>query len=327
MRRAVVVVLVLVAGCRFAPAHLAADARGAGGDAIDAPAGDGPADADAGCLAAWHAGTVQLGPATPLSVDDANAVDRDPFLSGDELTLYFSSDRAGTQGSVDPWVATRTSLGAPFGAPADQTALASPQGDSKLSTTGDGLYAVFSSSRGGTSGGADLWQATRPSTAMPFGMVKQGDFKALDTVAPEYDPWISADGLTLYYAPIPIGSPQQIEVATRPQTSMPFASASPVTELYSGTGDGDPTLSPDQLIIVFSSQRPPPNAAVTPGGVNLWYAVRAQPGAPFGPPALVPGVNTDDNEGDPFLSADGCRVYFSSDRAGSYDLYVATVQP
>ena len=328
MRRALALVLVLGAGCRFAPARLTGDAPGArdgGADAIDAAASDGPADANAGCLAAWHDGTVQLGAVTLLSVSDSTAVDRDAFLTSDELTLYFSSDRAGGQGSVDPWVAARASLADPFSTPIDQTALASPQGDSKLSMTGDGLYAVFSSSRGGTTGGADLWQATRTSTAMPFGMVKQGDVKMLDTTEPEYDPWISADGKTLYYAPSPIGLPQSIAVATRTSTTMPFASSSPVDELYSGTGDGDPTLSPDQLIIVFSSNRPPPSTS--PAAGNLWYAVRAQPDAAFGAPALVPGANSDGNDGDPHLSADGCRLYFSSDRAGTYDLYVATVQP
>jgi Tol biopolymer transport system component len=162
---------------------------------------------------------------------------------------------------------------------------------------------------------------------MPFGMVKQGDVKMLDTTDPEYDPWISADGKTLYYAPSPVGLPQSIAVATRTSTTVQFTSSSRVDELYSGSGDGDPTLSPDQLIILFSSQRPPPNAAVTPLGVNLWYAVRPQPDVAFGAPAPVPGVNSDGNDGDPHLSADGCRLYFSSDRAGTYDLYVATVQP
>ena len=79
--------------------------------------------------------------------------------------------------------------------------------------------------------------------------------------------------------------------------------------------------SADHRVLV----EPPAAERTSPAAGNLWYAVRAQPDAAFGAPALVPGVNSDCNDGDPHLSADGCRLYFSSDRAGTYDLYVATV--
>lgn len=68
-------------------------------------------------------------------------------------------------------------------------------------------------------------------------------------------------------------------------------------------------------------------------GSNLWYATRQQSGDAFSTAAhIVPSVNSDFEDGDPALSADGCELYFASTRstaAGSsaqYHLYKAVVQ-
>jgi len=57
------------------------------------------------------------------------------------------------------------------------------------------------------------------------------------------------------------------------------------------------------------------------GAGNLWYATRASAAVDFGPPQLVPSVNSDLDDGDPVLSADGCELYFASNRAGKYHLF------
>ena len=50
-------------------------------------------------------------------------------------------------------------------------------------------------------------------------------------------------------------------------------------------------------------------------------------GEAFGPRREVPNVNTAAREGDAFVSADGCELFFSSDVADSYDPYRAVVRP
>jgi len=59
------------------------------------------------------------------------------------------------------------------------------------------------------------------------------------------------------------------------------------------------------------------------GTRKLWYATRADPTGAFGTPQVVP--NVDNGDDGPHLSSDGCRLYFTSQRGGSADIYVAAV--
>ena len=140
-----------------------------------------------------------------------------------------------------------------------------------------------------------------------------------------YDPFLSADGRHLYYAPTVPPNGQQIVMATRGDITANFSSGQVVTSIKatsSGVKDADPAVSLDEKIIVFSSDR-----SGTTGGTDLWYATRTDATQDFGAPRLIPNVNSDDNDGDPFLSADGCTLYFASERktGDNFDLYTATV--
>jgi hypothetical protein len=63
------------------------------------------------------------------------------------------------------------------------------------------------------------------------------------------------------------------------------------------------------------------------GGTNLWYATRQDPTQDFGLPEPIPMVNSDRDDGDPMLSADGCELYFTSNQldVNNHDLYVARI--
>jgi hypothetical protein len=57
---------------------------------------------------------------------------------------------------------------------------------------------------------------------------------------------------------------------------------------------------------------------------DLFVAERPAPSGPFGAPLSVLGTNIgNQDDSDPFVTADGCELYFASDRGGSMDLYVA----
>ena len=139
-----------------------------------------------------------------------------------------------------------------------------------------------------------------------------------------YDPELSADGLRLYYSWREGNAAQQIFMAERPSRSEPFASGVEVAGLDSEQSEADPTLSPDEQVIVFASLRPGGL-----GGTDLWYAVGSPGvGLTFDPPQLMPGINSAESDGETFLSADGCELYFSSRRpggVGSADIYRARV--
>src|SRR6185503_2016603 len=106
----------------------------------------------------------------------------------------------------------------------------------------------------------------------------------------------------------------------------PFGAPVHVPELASVDNEGGPTVSDDQLSIVFDSDR----SGVTP--LDLWGASRTDPTMPFGTPTmLVPPSVAGQFDDNPELSPDGLRVYFSSDRTGPPRVLVAsrptTTQP
>ena len=277
--------------------------------------GTDPGAVDRTCWPAWLEHTIELAPPADLAVSSP-VYDRDPSLAEGDLALYLSSSRAPSQGA-DLWVATRASTADAFGDPVLDTSLSSPGYDSKISFTADALHAVLASTRDGGQGGSDVWETERATTSDAWAPPSLATTAAVNSVYDDFDPHLSSDGLRVYLAPWAPGR-QHLAVATRGALGEPFSAPAPILELDSGTGDGDPTLSPDDMVIVFSSAR-----AGSAGNGNLWYATRAAPGAPFDAPEPVPDVNGDANEGDAQLARDGCTLYFASDRSGDWDIYAA----
>jgi Tol biopolymer transport system component len=290
------------------------------GDArVDVPV-DSSLDADGSpsCLDRWMAGAILFDAPVAMTDVSSAALDRDPFLSSDELTIWFSSERS--TGVGDIYTATRTLIGSAFGA-ASRFVPASTSGyDTKLSMTSNMLLVVFASDQSGTRGGSDIWQTSRSSTASPFGAADESQEGSIDDGASQFDPAISADGLRLYFANS--FSPQQIAISSRASTSASFGTPRAITELNTSGSNADPATSADERVIVFSSTR----AGAGNAGKNLWFAARPDLAQPFGAPLPLSAVNSDNDDADPFLSADGCRLYFASDRSGNWDLFVATAR-
>ncbi|HEU0032875.1 MAG TPA: hypothetical protein VFQ53_19720 [Kofleriaceae bacterium] len=311
--------LLAVAGCSFQPIAASSDATTSPDSGSP---GDGTGDPDAAgvsCLERWKTGPLALATPTPLPNVNSSSEDRDPYLTGDERTLYFASRRTGSQGA-DVYVALRALPDGAFPAPAKAQDFDSSSDDTKMTLSGDGLLAFVSSMRGGGEGNADLWQASRTATTTPFTSFDQAQLAAVNDTDFQLDPAISVDGLTLYFA---TGvSPQRIVVSRRAAIADDFPAPQPL--ISSGAGDADPAISADELVIVFASNRTGSGF----GGGNLWYATRAAKTDPFGEPQPVPNVNTNNNDSDPMLSRDGCRLYFAADGGiAGYELMVADVVP
>lgn len=102
-------------------------------------------------------------PATLSGMTDAGVGhnDRDGALSKDGLVLYFASDRAGGQGGMDIWLATRADKNSPFGAPKPVTELNTP-GDEYPGWISDDLCRVyFSTNKTPNNGDFDLFVSER----------------------------------------------------------------------------------------------------------------------------------------------------------------------
>lgn len=99
----------------------------------------------------------------PLPTVNSDGNDFDPFISGDELRLYFAPVIGGSREIA---VAARVALGEPFGAPQALAVINDPiAAEANPSLTADERVIVFTSLR---SGNAEIYLATRPSTAVDF---------------------------------------------------------------------------------------------------------------------------------------------------------------
>jgi hypothetical protein len=313
-----------VAACRFQ--HGLAPHDGAGSADADPDAAvdampDAPPDAMATCMERWLAHTPRFATPVKLASVSGSGTDRDPFLSDDELTIYFTSDRSGSGTFL--YQATRPAIGSAFSSPAKVTEIDNGGDCGKFSMMQNGLYAVFASGRMGSGGGSiDVWETSRANTGAPWGAPVQTNVLAVDSVDTEQDPEISSGGLHIYLARNTSTSVQEIQIASRATVGTAFGSATRIAALYSGAGDADPALSNDLRVMVFTSGR---TGAGSAGG-NMWYSTRDDNTLPWGTPLPVPDVNTDSGDGDAHLGSDGCRLYFASDRGSDYDVYSATMQ-
>jgi Tol biopolymer transport system component len=137
----------------------------------------------------------------------------------------------------------------------------------------------------------------------------------LSTAGQDRDPWISKDGLELYYARDPGAKGlTDIYVATRAATTQPFADAAEVISLNTVVQDSRASLTEDELTLVLASNR-------GQGASQIYLFTRTGRDLAFGPPgqerlAKVNGPGNSREHYDPFLTADGGKLYLAPDPAG-----------
>jgi len=121
-----------------------------------------------------------------------------PWLTTDELSLIFVSNRNGGQGGADLWVATRDDTDDEFGAPVNLSDLGSTENEGRAVLSADGRTAFFSSDRAGGRGGPDLWVATREARRQPFSAPR--NLSSLNSPANDQDVALSSDDTELFFA-------------------------------------------------------------------------------------------------------------------------------
>jgi len=317
----VVVLCAVLGGCGF-EASRARDPDAApipdAGDAAADTGRDGAGDGD--CLARWHDGKVKLSNPERLTSVAGGGNERDPWISPDGLTLYLSSNRNVIN---EIFRAARIATDLAFGPPVRlvNMTVATKQQD-RASLTADEKTLVLSSDRA-LDGRFQIFITLRPDRVTEFGSPNQDHLDMVNAGSVDnFDPFISSDGRTLYLTTDPGGPTHpRLVVATRPDPDGDFSAPSDVPGVnVTGADSADPALSPDERVIVFSSNRDGGR-----GGLDLWYAVRSDTGQAFSTPIVVPTINSDEDEADPMLSADGCELYFAARHDGDYDIYVSVV--
>jgi len=271
----------------------------------------------ANCWAAWLSGTIVLSPPTIVDELSSLGADSNPSLADGDRTIFLT--RAGLTGN-DIFSAERPSPTARFSLPLVVLELASVAGDSRVTVSMDGKVGVLASERAGGAGASDLWYTTRNPGQGTFTMPTQQLVGSLLDADPQFDPELSPSGLAVYYSHAP-GTIQHLMFATRAGTTAAFGSPEVIPLTGAMAIQADPTLSPDERVLVFAS-------GTSAADTDLYYATRASSTAAFGAAKLL-DINSTAPDSDPELASDGCTLFFSSNRAPaqSRDIWVSTVLP
>jgi Tol biopolymer transport system component len=256
---------------------------------------------------------------TPAQVAGVNtsAPDVWGWLSPDLLTIHFASSASGTS-ERNIYAATRTSTTGTFtNAQPIAGGVNTTSFEDRPTLTADGLTMFYESNAPGPQ---DVYFATRTSVLADFGTgAPVAVINGANSV--DWNPFITPDGLTLYFASNRTSNRMQIYRATRANTSSQFGGPTAVAELSSTSDDYGPILSADGLEIFFASYRAGNN------NNDIWHATRSTTNDGFGTPTQVTELSgtTSDDYGS-WLSPDRCTFIFSSNRAGgngSWDIWMA----
>jgi hypothetical protein len=104
----------------------------------------------------------RFGPGTAVAeLNDPSANDIQPNVRTDGLEVVFSSNRSGTLGGQDVWIATRASIGEPFSAPVNAgAAVNTSAGETRPSLSNDGKQLLFGRAPG-PEGSSDIYVTSR----------------------------------------------------------------------------------------------------------------------------------------------------------------------
>lgn len=170
-----------------------------------------------------------------------------PELSTDGLTLGYALDN-GPAGLSDLAISRRLDLDSPWVFDRYLTELNSASYDTSPSVDAAGTTIVFSSDRTGSVGGMDLWLATRATPA--DGWSAPVPIAALNTVGRDSTPFLSADGLAVYFVRTDAAG-GDLYVSRRDSTVAAFPTARAITELNTPDYESDPWVAPDHRSIYF----------------------------------------------------------------------------
>lgn len=230
-------------------------------------------------------------------INQVGVIDDDLTFGPGLTTAYFVSDRSGNQ---EIWSAPFDATTLTLGTAALVTEVNSPDQDYDSEVSSDGLSIIFASYRPGT---GLLWLAERPSLTDPFGTPSSLGFTG-------DDPTLSRDGLELIWDCLNVPCR-----ATRASRAVAFGTTSVITEVDTVEAEYDFFLTPNGLHLLFVS-----DPGLSP---DLYTATRPDAASPFDVPIALDDLNTSFEEREPWLSADGSLLFFTSNRSGRDLIYVS----
>ena len=230
---------------------------------------------------------------------------------------------------------------APEWSPAMSIELAPPGASANFNTAAldgcplpsrDGKLFFMASTRAGGNGGRDIWVSARASKSKPWGEPTLVG-EPISTVHNDFCPMLAGDGATFYFVSDRPGGCGGTDIyVSRRNDDGSFTEPKNLGCHVNSEGNEEgpvPGNEPKRgRVLYFSSARAGGYAADAPGVAPDFdlYVATWRAGA-FRAPELVDGVNSADQDGQPFLRDDSRELYFYSNRPGGLggnDIWVAS---
>jgi Tol biopolymer transport system component len=259
----------------------------------------------------------QFGDATLVQELASDVEDENPTLTEDLLQIYFTSRREGGPGNADVWFAERASPDDPFGAPAPVPEVSTPEFDSSPAISPDGLTLWTAIDIDGGLGGLDIWVSTRATRSDPWSELV--NVTELNSPQDDLPRPIGDNGRVMPIQSRRDNSKYQMYLAIRETPDGAFGTPLLLDSLLlEGQAMGDGFVTYDGLGVYF--------AYSAGGSGDLYFASRPSRDDDFQSAVPIDSLNTDADERDPWLSPDGQRLYFASDRDGVLNIYEARLE-
>jgi hypothetical protein len=240
-----------------------------------------------------------------------------PSLTADLREIFFTSERGGSPAEI--WTARRAAPSERFGSPMLVSELNSARIETSPVVSADGLTLWLGSDRPGGLGDLDIWVSTRrardASWSVPI------DLPALSSALKDIPRPPGLHGLVM-----PLGSDREerglyeIYFAKRELSSSAFGAPEKVPDVSLPAASTVDAFLTDDGTTLFYVRGP------AFGPADLYVTSRRTSSEVFGAPAALTDLNTPNDERDPWLTPDGAQLFFSSDRSGRYEIYVASVK-
>ena len=259
---------------------------------------------------------------TPVSVAELNTDSNDMYavLTRDELTVYFASNRSGFGGD-DLWYATRPSVDSLWGTPHNMgPTINSSANDSLPFLSANEHIMYFHSTRSGGCGLGDIWATYRRNANSawepPVNLGCVLNTQLWTETAPAFFEDPQTEQAYLFYGSNRTGGPGDYDV----YVSMLNEDGSPspgvlVPEFSSPKRDTRIFIRRDGLEAFVTSDRTDDGSQ---GMIDIWTTTRETLSDQWSTPlvSLPSPANSSCDDGSPFLSRDGTRLYFFSARGG-----------
>jgi len=265
---------------------------------------------------AGAAGTLRFDEPRIVEGLSSAAKEENPTFTSDLLRVYFSTTRE--DGDSNVWSASRSNADAAFDDLERVEAVTTTETETSPAIAADGLTLWVGREADGDSD-FDVWRVTRATLDSEW-----SDPEPVPELNSEYDD--IPRPTSLQSTVMPLGSRRDGKYLTyfavRESPSQPFGAPELIDELVfeDDRNTIDAFLSSDGRMLFFS-------ASAEEDKSDLYVAMR-KPGdaLEFEAPTPLAALNTVAyDERDPFLSEDGSRFFFVSNRSGDYEIFEVAV--